>query len=222
LGIILFAKSPHAETLIKVKPMVFFQIRLSVLSLLLLIGVVVIAQHTAAPLPYGLGSFAESCDARLAACWLGIVPGQTTPHDAVDLLIVHGYRLSHGTAARSPMMGYETQVGREPCRVELYWSDAHITQMGMYFCEGIRLGDLQALFPRDEALRISLGDAGGSIESYRPPFLIPFVGALSPRATVYAVWLHPLNQLRSSLTFAWSGYAPLWRYCQLQSTSACQ
>lgn len=199
----------------------YFLLRWISLVTLLSFGAIGLVFQIAAPVPIGLESFLQSCTTAITACWLGITPGHTTPPLAVDMLVDHGYQLSHGIAARESMMGYESRTGAEPCRIELYWSGNRVTQMGIYFCGGIRLGDVQSLFPFDDRVRVRLIAQGGTVESSRPAYQIPFKGRLSPQALVYSIWLHPLTRLRQEITFPWFGYTPAWRYCQLHPATSC-
>jgi hypothetical protein len=173
----------------------------------------------------GLDGFVEGCEGLPQPCWYGIVPHVTTLNDAEMILEHANYTFDQSGALRDSYdyVDFRRPIQEGQCSaITLIYGynlqDVLVEGMVLQLCQDLYIGDILEIV--DEPInRIFISPTGvGFIEVNDSQILISFQwsGNVNPYSEVRHIDLEPAYVYGVPPLAAWSGYAPLWRYCQLQ------
>jgi hypothetical protein len=208
-----------------------FLLSLKLLSFLacILLALSVAARTLGAAQPFHpvLRGFVEDCDDKPQPCWYGIVPGETTPHQARELLVKHGFMPS---SQRFDFAILNTETFVQPddaagCQVSLGGRlgvvrvnpiNRALTAFSID-CDTLTLGDLMTVLGTPTGV-----DLCGVVLRYPNSMELIDSNTVLSRLTPFKggmrVYIH---QQRSFVANPrpgdWRGFARCWRYEQYQA-----
>jgi hypothetical protein len=198
-------------------PRLYLKLILPIALIFLALTLTARALGTTQPPNPSLRGFIEGCEGKPQPCWYGIVPGVTTIEEAKIILATHDYWERPNYLLYDE--GYEyVNISEAPSCVTLvrYEGDTVVRELSLG-CLGIRLGDVISYWGTPKTLGYGevrsidyLGYSGY------------FIGLVRSNLQAY-LWVHdihlhtqPKNSPEQSFERRrWRGFAPFWRYCQL-------
>jgi hypothetical protein len=157
-----------------------------------------------------------ACAGEMRPCWNGIIPGQTTINETRQIMAFAGPGVTLFDDLTESYTLYYILPQPSPLCVALFQMDQQvIRRIQLQVCRAadVEVGDLTAILglPRRLVMippqNLVYGYIAVNGEGWRSPFQpdsqISFMNVLQPD--------YILQQL-----YAWHGFVPLWRYCQLE------
>lgn len=167
-----------------------------------------------------LDGFSRDCDGEVRSCWQGIVPGVTTVGAARAVVEALGYKPDNTSIELSDHVFVFRSEELNPACIDIYYlPGSGRVESVLLRCLTLRTGDimLQAGAPSER-----WGTPGRREAFYHPGKLVVFLQYgqqyLSPHNIVEAVYVRAQenNLFNPATAIGWHGFAPLWRYCQLE------
>jgi hypothetical protein len=200
--------------------MIRFLVRLSILLTIIFFPLALAASAlgTSQPPNPALAGFIEDCQDKPQPCWYGIAPEFTKRREVTLLTESHDYHMQteiysgslrvYSTFRRTlPSSGCQLDVG--------YGLQGEVVDFRLHDCQGIYLGDIIQLFGMDT--HIGFDQPGIPTLIYtKPEFQIHFLFSGTPRPFRQVDGVEIYLTIVPFTTFAWHGFAPPQRYCQLE------
>jgi hypothetical protein len=187
-------------------------------------GLMMMTLGSTQPVHPALDGFVEGCEGITQPCWYGIVPHVTTLDEAEILLEQANYAFDQSGALRDTYdyMDFRRPVQDGGCSsITLIYGydlrDVLVEGVVLQLCQNVYIGDvLEAVDGRINRILISSG--GGLMEIDDGQTLINFQWAanVNPYSQVEHIDLEPIYMYGIPPLVSWNGYAPSWRYCQLE------
>lgn len=165
-----------------------------------------------------LSGFTEGCEGESQLCWYGIVPGESKFSDArkwVQSWNSEEYREIESTAT----FDVNTRTIGSRYSVNSCYTFFHSTQPSTVVdyievsdCPDLKLGDLINQFGIPDKIQFRTG-VWGTLNEFL--FILDNRGEVFDLRTKPRVFVIPSTD-DTSLFFNWHGFAPHWRYCQLE------
>jgi hypothetical protein len=168
-----------------------------------------------------LANFGVGCAGMARPCWQGIAPGLTRISAAREIVEALGYVPDNTNIELSDRVFVYRAAQLRPACLDLYYAPATgMVESVVLRCLSLRVGDiiLGAGAPAQRWGKPALREA-----LYYPDRLVAFLQYgqphLSPHNMVEAVYVRAQenNLFNPAIAIGWHGFAPLWRYCQLEA-----
>jgi hypothetical protein len=187
-----------------------------IVPLVVVLAVMMSVFGSVQPINPALRGFVEGCEGRLKPCWYGIVVQESTLGDAEAVFARLGYE-QIGELGRQFLNSrtYRSSLAGEGCTVVIYYSSLSqpISEITFNDCE-LLLGDMAAVYGTPDKLH--LREWGEGEWTYDHLGLsIGFSSDFALYTSFDRIIMNP-SFTNGALSFGWHGYAPHWRYCQLE------
>lgn len=186
-------------------------------SILCILAMVAGGLQTPNPL---LDDFDVDCDGEIRPCWQGIVPGVTTVGAARAVVEALGYKPDNTSIELSDHVFVFRMEQLNPACIDIYYlPGSGQVESVVLRCLTVNIGDLMV---KVGAPGQRWGKPGGREAFFYPRRLVAFLQYgqqhLSPHNMVEAVYVRAQenNLFNPVIAIGWHGFAPLWRYCQLE------
>jgi hypothetical protein len=170
-----------------------------------------------------LRGFTEGCEEKPQPCWHGIVPRLTSVVEARQILIDAKY-----TEFTSPLPTFPFAF-KGPGGVEVYFDSTYgstVDRLDLIFRNTLPIGDVMSILGQPHRLMLAnkrgmvAATYGDETNWLYIDFMDTHFNALEPFGeTHFGIELFWLEKARPDDAFRWHGFAPLWRYCQLEPTA---
>jgi len=165
------------------------------------------------PTNMAMNGFNEECADPVDVCWYGVMINQTPVTDARNKLRGHNYFLVSSTTKPSTQNIADNEL---PCGAYFIYEYATVNGL-VVRCRDLLLGDWINHF--------GMPDGVGQFHDVlfytgRTKMRLRIKGALTPGAPIVEFVLYVPRTL-SEYEYAWRGFAPRWRYCQLNIFNPC-
>lgn len=163
-----------------------------------------------------LRGFVEGCEGIRQPCWYGIVVDASTLEDAETIFERLGYA-QIGTLERQFLTSrtYRPTRTDKGCTIVVYYAAVSepISEITFYDCD-LLLGDLVAVYGAPDALHLrAWGEGEWSYDAVG--LSIGFSNNFAPYTSFDRI-IMKTGSAAVATSFDWHGYAPQWRYCQLE------
>lgn len=194
-------------------------VRLVVVAALVCLGAAALG-HLQMPDP-ALAGFDAVCRAENRPCWQGIVPGVTLIGEAREVVEGLGYQPDNSNIELSDrVFVYRSEALRPGC-IDVYYVPATgLVESVVLRCSTVSIGEVmvQAGKPTERWGRLNIYEA----LYYRQRMVVTLrygQGQITPGHTVDAIYVRAQekNLFNPPLAIGWHGFAPVWRYCQLEA-----
>ncbi|MBI1281152.1 MAG: hypothetical protein GC179_23705 [Anaerolineaceae bacterium] len=157
--------------------------------------------------------FREGCQAAVDVCWYGITINQTPISEAINKLQGHSYFFVSDSTKPSAQ-NYEDK--NLPCSVDFIYEYATVNGLVIQ-CHGLQVGDWINQF--------GVPDAVGQYHDVlyynrKTEMRLKIQGALTPQSPIVEFILY-VPRAFTEYGYDWRGFAPRWRYCQLNTFNPC-
>lgn len=162
-----------------------------------------------------LSGFTDGCQNTRQSCWYGVLVNQTRVSDAWNILQGQNYflasSLSTEASERSTPADQNLQCG-------IYFIYEYRTVNGLIVkCKNLLLGEWLNKF--------GMPDAVGQYHDVlyyqgEVAMRLKITGALRPNAQIVE-FMFPVPHPYRESQYTWQGFAPRWRYCQLNTHNPC-
>jgi hypothetical protein len=179
------------------------------------------AVGTMLPPNASLDGFYEGCEGKARPCWHGIIPGVTTKEAARAILAQLGY--SGVDSASGFQMDYHTTAPNMPqCIFIGYTAGGDEGKIASFElgCSNLTIGDITSTLGFPAMLRFDRLLSTLYVGYMRPDVeSITKVTVRSQKLSAYTVadfigFARAGQQAEGAA--AWRGFAPIWRYCQIE------
>ncbi len=165
------------------------------------------------PANAAMRGFNEGCQNAVDVCWYGVTINQTAVTDARDKLRGHNYFLVSTSTNRS---GQNVNENDLPCGAYFIYEYAKVNGL-VVRCRDLLLGDWINHF--------GMPDGVGQFHDVlfytgKTKMRLQIKGALSPESPIMEFGLY-IPRALSEYEYNWQGFAPRWRYCQLNTFNPC-
>ena len=165
------------------------------------------------PANSAMHGFKEGCEDTTEICWYGVTINQTAVSDAQNKLQGHTYFLISTTTKSS---AHNTTDSDLPCGAYFIYEYAKVNGL-VVRCRGLLLGDWINHF--------GIPDGVGQTHDVlfytgKTKMRLEIKGALTPEAPIIEFVMYVPRAL-SEYEYDWQGFAPRWRYCQLNTFNPC-
>lgn len=188
-----------------------FYLPFSLLIVLLFLSLMMALTASAKTQPThaALRDFKQGCAESFGFCWHGIALDYTPTVDAEMTLRRLGYRYQgDGSNIDGDFHSYQ---GND-CALRLYHHDNMVTQIDLYNCRDLYLGDVIHEF--DEPLFFHMSAEGRGMLAYLDWHMgVYFQHGLALHEPVDYISINVY--LSGTNSFEWYGYLPYWMYCQI-------
>jgi hypothetical protein len=164
------------------------------------------------PANTAMRGFKEGCQDTTDICWYGVTINQTPVIDARDKLRGHTYFLV-STTTKSATHSNDNGL---PCGAYFIYEYAKVNGLVLR-CSGLLLGDWINHFGMPDGIGQS-----HDVLFYtgKTKMRLQIKGALTPEAPIVEFVLY-IPRALSEYAYDWRGFAPRWRYCQLNTFNPC-
>ena len=190
-------------------------LKLSFVTLLVLAPLCVAARAFGEKQPASttMRGFKEGCQNAVDICWYGVTINQTPVTDAENTLRGHAYFIVRTSTKASAQNINENNL---PCGAYFLYEYANVNGL-VIRCRGLLLGDWINHF--------GMPDGVGQYHdvlfySGKTKMRVQIKGALTPDAPIVEFALY-IPRALSEYAYDWRGFAPRWRYCQLNTFNPC-
>ncbi len=182
------------------------------LGLYLLLNTGMMALGSSQPPHAALAGFSEGCTDKPQPCWYGIVPGVTSENDLLDRMAFAGKaKYTFDDLASSHLIYFTLPDTAPACIFTFRIKQDVVIRADVALCRNstLRLGDIALLSATSsQALSLPPNDVLYDTMS------INVDGWPVPDSRVTSINLLPHTDRLQQ--YAWHGFMPLWRYCQLE------
>ena|SRR5690349_5914710 len=156
--------------------------------------------------------FKDDCQNASDICWHGITINQTTMTEAENKLQSYVYTLAPVSAQARAL----NSSHNAPCGAYLLYESVKVSGVVMR-CRGLLLGDWINHFGMPDAVGQS-----HDVLFYtgKTKMRLQIIGELTPDAPIAEFALY-LPHVAREFEYDWRGFAPQWRYCQLNIPNPC-
>lgn len=157
--------------------------------------------------------FQENCQHTVEVCWYGITINQTAVTDAMNKLQGRSYVFVSASTKQTEQRRNNSSL---PCSADFI--NEYATVNGLVIqCRGLKLGDWINHF--------GMPNAVGQYHDVlyytgRTKMRLQIQGALTPQAPIVEFILY-IPRAYNEYGYDWRGFAPRWRYCQLNTFNPC-
>lgn len=157
--------------------------------------------------------FKEGCQYTSDICWYGVTINQTPVKDAMNKLQGHNYLLVSTSTKVSGRNRNDTDL---PCGAYFIYEYATVNGIVIQ-CRGLRLGDWINYFGMPNAV----GQYHDVVYyTGKTKMRLQIQGMLTPEAPIVEFSLY-VPRAFTEYGYDWRGFAPRWRYCQLNTFNPC-
>ncbi len=157
--------------------------------------------------------FKEGCQDTVEVCWYGVTINQTPVTEAMNKLRGHSYFLV-STSTKS--LGRNPHDGDLPCGAYFIYEYATVNGLVIQ-CRGLRLGDWINQF----GMPNTVGQYHDVLYyTGKTKMRLQIQGMLTPEAPIVEFILY-VPRAFTEYGYDWRGFAPRWRYCQLNTFNPC-
>jgi hypothetical protein len=163
-----------------------------------------------------LDSFTDACVGKPQPCWNGIVPGMTTVDEMRQIMAYAGAGVTLSEELTDSSLLYFIPPPPSPICMALFeLSETLVERVQLLVCKeaDVKIGDLTGALGLPQHLfvvppqNLVYGYITVNAEGWRKP--------VSPTSQVSYINLLQAPHITQRL-FAWHGFVPTWRYCQLE------
>jgi hypothetical protein len=159
-----------------------------------------------------LNGFKDGCQNITDLCWYGVTINQTPVVDAEKKLEGHSYILISTTTKPNT----QTNSNTLPCGAYFIYEYATVNGLVLR-CRGLRLGDWINHFGVPDGI----GQQHDVLfYNGKTKMRLQINGALTPDTPIIEFALY-IPRAFSEYQYDWQGFAPRWRYCQLNTFNPC-
>ncbi len=157
--------------------------------------------------------FNDGCQASIEVCWYGITINQTPITEAMNKLQGRSYFF----VSASTKQPVQTRDSDDlPCSADFIYENVTVNGLVIQ-CRGLKLGDWINHF--------GMPNAVGQYHDVlyytgKTKMRLQIRGALNPQAPIVEFILY-IPRAFSEYGYDWRGFAPRWRYCQLNTFNPC-
>jgi hypothetical protein len=196
-----------------------FYLRLTIvlLPLFVVFALTMSAIGSIRPIHPSLRGFVEDCEGIPQPCWYGVVISSATTINQLEAALLNRGYFPVNDVFQAPVShrNYLFLAG-SGCNVLVYYSSDSMTllEMVLQHCEDLSLADMLDVFHAPTSIQLYEWGEGSLFYDDLAVYVGFFDGLWSGTHIDKIV----VNRVRASETpaFAWQGYAPHWRYCELE------
>jgi hypothetical protein len=157
--------------------------------------------------------FIDGCQNTTDICWYGVTINQTPLTEAENTLQGHAYFIVRTSTKAS---GQNFNANKLPCGAYFLYEYDKVNGV-VIRCRGLLLGDWINHF--------GMPDGVGQYHDVlfytgKTKMRLQIKGALTPQAPIVEFALY-IPRAISEYAYDWRGFAPRWRYCQLNTFNPC-
>jgi hypothetical protein len=157
--------------------------------------------------------FKDGCQDAVEVCWYGITINQTPIIEAMNKLQGRSYFFVSSSTKQSTQKDNNIDL---PCGADFIYEDATVNGLVIQ-CQDLRLGDWINHF--------GMPNAVGQYHDVlyytgKTKMRLQIEGALTPQAPIVKFILY-VPRAFNEYEYEWRGFAPRWRYCQLNTFNPC-
>lgn len=162
-----------------------------------------------------LRGFSEGCPNTRQSCWYGVLVNQTRVADAWNILQGQNYLLASSLSTAASKQSIFTD---QDLQCGTYFMYEYRTVNGLIVkCKNLLLGDWLNIFGMPDRV----GQYHDVLYYHGDVTMrIQIIGELRPNAQI-TEFMFPVPRPYRESQYDWQGFAPRWRYCQLNIDNPC-